>query len=97
MKKIFFSLLVFSSFAAGAQVKQHKDTVTINIPKDKNFNPSNSKLRNSKIKTPLYNNNLTGTNAPGDVNTGIPADNHNNRPTGNAALDKLSDSTVPNH
>lgn len=53
-------------------VTNRRDTVKIEIPKDNSFNPSSPKLKNSKIKTPLYNNQVTGTAAPGDVNTGIP-------------------------
>ena len=96
MKILLVISFVFSCLITNAQAKPHRDSIKIIVPKDKSFNPSNSKLRNSKIKTPVYNNNLTGTNAPGDVNTGIPADNSNHRPTGNAALDKLKDSTKPN-
>ena len=96
MKAVLFVLSVFCCLITNAQVKPRRDSIKIIVPKDNSFNPSNSKLRNSKIKTPVYNNNLTGTNAPGDVNTGIPADNTNHRPTGNAALDKIKDTTRPN-
>ncbi len=50
-----------------------KDTIRIMMPPENGFNPSNSKLKNSKIKTPVYDGKLTGTNAPGDANTGIPS------------------------
>ena len=96
MKAVLFISLVFCCFITNAQVKTHRDSIKIIVPKDNSFNPSNSRLRNSKIKTPVYNNNLTGTNAPGDVNTGIPSDNTNHRPTVNVALDKIKDSTKPN-
>jgi len=66
----------------------HGDTIKINVPKDNGFNPSNPKLKNSKVKTPVYNNQVTGTNAPGDVNTGISADNSmNHLPPNNATKD----------
>jgi len=63
----------------------HGDTIKIDVPKDDRFDPANPNLKNSKIKTPVYNNQLTGTNAPGDVNTGIP-------PASRQAPPKITDS-----
>ncbi|MEO6669971.1 MAG: hypothetical protein ABIN36_10875 [Ferruginibacter sp.] len=97
MKAILSALLMLAAIWANAQVKRNKDSIKVVIPKDKSFNPANPKLRNSKIKTPVYNNNLTGTNAPGDANTGIPADNINHRPNTNAAMEKIKDSAAPNN
>jgi hypothetical protein len=74
----------------------HGDTIKIDIPKDNSFNPSNSKLKKSKVKTPVYNNQVTGTNAPGDVNTGLPPDNTTNpAPPKNISKDSTKSSARP--
>ena len=44
--------------------------VTENVP---GSSSTNGTLNNLPVKTPIYNNQVTGTNAPGDMNTGLPA------------------------
>ena len=82
MRLVFFIAFVFGSKLVTAQVQQknvvnrsfHLDTIRIAFPKDKDFTALNTKLHYYKMKTPMYNSMLTGTNAPGDVNTGISMD-----------------------
>ena len=55
----------------------------------KTVGPSATKLNNSVIKTPVYNNTATGTNAPGDVNTGLRPDNTLDYPQENIKLNQV--------
>src|SRR6478672_871755 len=60
--------------------RPRRDTIRLEMPHERRFDPANPKLRNAKVKTPLYDNQLTGTHAPGDVHSGIPASPGNHVP-----------------
>lgn len=95
MKTTLVMILLCSCLSSNAQTKgdsmsgKKSDTMKMELPKSNNFDPSNPKLKNSKIKTPVYNNQLTGTNAPGDRNTGIPASTSNDRKTVNVSQERV--------
>ncbi|MEO7524634.1 MAG: hypothetical protein ABIT58_11100 [Ferruginibacter sp.] len=55
----------------------------------KTVGPSATKLNNSVFKTPVYNNTVTGTNAPGDVNTGLRPGSSGNDHEVNESLKKV--------
>lgn len=57
----------------------------------KAFNPSNSKIKNLPVKTPVYQPIVTGTNGPGDGRMGIPVQSNNRirRSTYPVAVDSL--------
>jgi len=82
MRALFLIVFVAVSTIFTAQA-QHKDfsarairldTIRIVVPKQNGFDGLNTRLHNYKMKTPMYNSMLTGTSAPGDVNTGISID-----------------------
>ncbi|MFT3912277.1 MAG: hypothetical protein QM737_22815 [Ferruginibacter sp.] len=74
-----------------------KDTITVpesnvnpyKMQLPKTAGPSTIKLNNSVIKTPVYNNNATGTSIPGDVNTGLRPGNTMNQPPENNSLNQI--------
>ena len=72
--------------------------VHIDEHKVKSFDPMNSKLRNLPVKTPVYQPNVTGTNAPGDGRMGIPVQSgtENERPAHPVVLDSVKAKTNGN-
>lgn len=72
--------------------------VHIDEHKVKSFDPMNAKIRNLPVKTPVYQPNVTGTNAPGDGRMGLPvqAPLSNERSTYPVVIDSIKTKTSGN-